>query len=88
MIINKKFRKYLFLFFLAFALVLVSAFVYKQRNVISSNFRVINNELLPRNNETVSGFYYKSDSTYYDTLVSFAHFAGLRLPHLARFRLR
>jgi len=75
MITDKKIRKYLFLFFLAFALVAVSAFVYKQRKVISSNFHVINNELLPRNNQTVSGFYFKSDSTYYDTLVSFAHFA-------------
>jgi beta-mannanase len=53
----------------------VSAYVYKQRNVISSNFHVVKNELLPRNNETVSGFYFKSDSTYYDTLVNFAHFA-------------
>jgi len=75
MIIDKKIIKYLFLFFFVFALAILSAYVYKQRNVISSNFHVINNELLPRNNETVLGFYYRSDSTYYDTLVSFTHFA-------------
>jgi len=75
MIMDKKIRKYLFLFFFVFAFAMVSAYVYKQRIVISSNFHVINNELLPGNNETVLGFYYRSDSTYYDTLVSFAHFA-------------
>lgn len=75
MIINKKFRMYLFLFFLAFALVIVSVFVYKHRYTISSNFHIINNELLPRNNQTVSGLFFRSDSTYYDTLVNLTHFA-------------
>jgi beta-mannanase len=75
MIINKKFRMYLFLFFWAFALVIVSAFVYKHRYAINSNFHIINNELLPRNNQSVSGLFFRSDSTYYDTLVNFTHFA-------------
>jgi hypothetical protein len=75
MIMNKKTRIYLFLFFLAVAFVIVSAYVYQKRNVIKSNFHVINNELLPINNKTVAGFYFRSDSTYFDTLVSFAHFA-------------
>jgi beta-mannanase len=81
---HKKIRKYLF--FLAFAFVIMSAYVYKQRNVIGSNFHVVNNELLPRNNETVSGFYFRSDSIYYDTLVNFTHF-GVTVNNHSSFRI-
>ena len=77
MIIDKKNRKYLFLFFLALALLIAGTYVYNQKNEIITNFHVINNELLPRNYETVSGIYYynKTDSAFYDTLTNFTHFA-------------
>jgi len=85
MYINKRIR-YLFFLSVVFILFVTSIFAFKKRKSIRAHFKIVNDELMIREDETLTGIFYKGDTANFDDHQNLVHLT-LKLNNSKSFRI-